>query len=230
MSALLEAAGLRFAYGRRPVLDEVSLALGPGELVGVIGPNGAGKTTLVRLLAGVLAPAGGSVRLADRPLSAYRRRELARRLAVVPQDAHLEFPFTALEVVLMGRAAHLPPLGFPRARDLAVARAAMQRLEVAHHLVAPHQRFAGECHAALVPVPAAACEHLHRHRVEHLVADHDAGKALGQLLHPGHLAREGRDPSRIHVVPAYRWTVSHTPVWRFRRGGDPGGSGCPLPS
>jgi len=143
VSALLEAAGLRFAYGRRPVLDEVSLALGPGELVGVIGPNGAGKTTLVRLLAGVLAPAGGSVRLADRPLSAYRRRELARRLAVVPQDAHLEFPFTALEVVLMGRAAHLPPLGFPRARDLAVARAAMQRLEVAHLEDRPLDRVSG---------------------------------------------------------------------------------------
>ena len=132
MSALLEAERLRFAYGPRPVLDDVSFAIGPGELVGVIGPNGAGKTTLVRLLAGVLAPASGSIRLAERPLSEYRRRDVARRLAVVPQDAHVDFPFTALEVVLMGRAAHLPPLGFPRARDLAVARAAMQRLEVAH--------------------------------------------------------------------------------------------------
>ena len=69
MSALLEAERLRFAYGPRPVLDDVSFAIGPGELVGVIGPNGAGKTTLVRLLAGVLAPASGSIRLAGRPLA-----------------------------------------------------------------------------------------------------------------------------------------------------------------
>ena len=143
MNARLDADRLRFAYGPRPVLDDVSFAIGPGELVGVIGPNGAGKTTLVRLLAGVLSPIGGSVRLAGRPLSEYRRREVARRLAVVPQDAHVDFPFTALEVVLMGRAAHLPPLGFPRARDLTVARAAMQRLEVAHIEDRPLDRVSG---------------------------------------------------------------------------------------
>ena len=132
MTAHLEADQVGFAYGRRAVLDAVSFAVAPGELVGVIGPNGAGKTTLVRLLAGVLAPSTGTVRLDGRALGSYRRRDVARRLAVVPQDAHVQFPFTALEIVLMGRAAHLPRLGFPRARDLAVARAAMERLEVGH--------------------------------------------------------------------------------------------------
>jgi len=132
VSARLEAERVGFAYGRRAVLDGVTLDVSPGELVGVIGPNGAGKTTLVRVLAGVLAPSTGVVRLAGRPLRSYRRREVARRLAVVPQDAHVQFPFTALEIVLMGRAAHLPRLGFPRPRDLAIARASMQRLEVGH--------------------------------------------------------------------------------------------------
>ncbi len=131
MSPLLEAEQLAFDYGTRAVLRDVSLAVASGELVGVIGPNGSGKTTLVRLLAGTLAARAGSVRLAGRSIETYRRRELARRLAVVSQDATVEFPFTALEVVLMGRAPYLPALGFPRAPDLAIARTAMGRLDVA---------------------------------------------------------------------------------------------------
>jgi iron complex transport system ATP-binding protein len=130
MTAAIAAEGLRHDYGRGPVLDGVCLAVGAGEIVGVIGPNGSGKTTLVRLLAGVLRPQAGHVTLDGARLDALPRREIARRLAVVPQDSALEFPFTALEVVLMGRAPHLPPLAFPRARDLAIAREAMTRLEV----------------------------------------------------------------------------------------------------
>ena len=143
MTALLEAERVSFAYGARAVLSEVDLAVAPGELVGVIGPNGGGKTTLVRLLSGVLAPRAGSVRFKGAALGAYRRRELARRLAVVPQDPTLEFPFTALEVVLMGRAPHLPALGFPRAHDLAVARTAMDRLDVTGLEDRPLERLSG---------------------------------------------------------------------------------------
>src|SRR5437762_6485937 len=143
MTALLEAERVSFADGPRVGLSEVSLAVAPGELVGVIGPNGCGKTTLVRLLSGVLAPRAGSVRLRGAALGTYRRRELARRLAVVPQDPTIDFPFTALEVVLMGRAPHLSALAFPRARDLALAREAMARLEVAEVESRPLDRLSG---------------------------------------------------------------------------------------
>jgi len=143
MTPAIEAVGVAFSYGTRPVLVDVSLAVAPGELVGVIGPNGGGKTTLVRLLSGVLRPDSGSVRLGGRPLEAQRRRDVARCLAVVPQDPVLEFPFTALEVVLMGRAPHLPTLGFPGARDLAIARAAMARLDVSGLEDRPLDRLSG---------------------------------------------------------------------------------------
>jgi iron complex transport system ATP-binding protein len=143
MTGLLTAEGISFAYGARAVLRDVDLAVAPGEVVGVIGPNGSGKTTLVRILAGVVQPASGVVSLRGMPLRAYGRRELARRLAVVPQDPVLDFPFTALEVVLMGRAPHLPPLGFPRMHDLAVARTAMARLDVASLEDRPLDRVSG---------------------------------------------------------------------------------------
>jgi iron complex transport system ATP-binding protein len=127
----LAADGVCFAHGERPVLRGVSLALAPGEVVGLIGPNGAGKSTLVRLLAGLDRPASGTVTLGDRPLAAWPRRDAARVLAVVPQDPRLEFPFTALEAVLMGRTPYLGAFGFPGPHDLAIARAALATLEVA---------------------------------------------------------------------------------------------------
>jgi iron complex transport system ATP-binding protein len=85
----------------------------------LVGPNGAGKTTLFRVASRVLRPSSGSVSLLGRPLDAFSRRELARVLAVVPQDASIAFPFRVGEVVLMGRSPHLGPLGFETPADLA---------------------------------------------------------------------------------------------------------------
>jgi iron complex transport system ATP-binding protein len=130
MTAVLEGEDLGFAYGGHAVLADVDVQAGAAEWIGIIGPNGCGKTTLVRLLSGVATPQAGVVRLGGRPLATLRRRELARRVAVLPQDAWLDFPFTALEVVLMGRAPHLPALRFPNVRDVRIAREALARLEV----------------------------------------------------------------------------------------------------
>jgi len=131
VSAVLDAERVTAGYGARDVVADVSVAVTPGALVGVIGPNGCGKTTLVRVLSGVLAPRRGAVRLDGRPLAEQPRRAVARRVAVVAQDAPLVLGFTVLETVLMGRAPHLPSLAFPRARDLALARAALACLDLA---------------------------------------------------------------------------------------------------
>jgi iron complex transport system ATP-binding protein len=143
MTALLAAEHVSFRYGTRAVLHDVSIAVGAGDVIGIIGPNGSGKTTLLRLLSGVLVPDGGAVSLGGMPLARLRRRDLARRLAVVPQDPVLEFGFTALEVVLMGRAPHLPRLAFARAADVELARAAMARLEVAELADRPLDQLSG---------------------------------------------------------------------------------------
>ena len=103
-AALLRASELGFAFGTTPVLHEVSLRVEPGRLLVVTGPNGAGKTTLLRLLAGVNKPARGSVELLGEPLERLSRREVAQRLAVVPQELICPFPFRVQELVLMGRA------------------------------------------------------------------------------------------------------------------------------
>jgi iron complex transport system ATP-binding protein len=129
MTARLVADDVSFAFGERVVVAGVSLSIAAGELVAVLGPNGSGKSTLLRLLAGLIVPAGGAVRLDGRPLPSFGRRDLARRVAVVPQDPRIDFPFTALEVTLMGRAPHQSGLGLPSAHDLAVARAALAQVD-----------------------------------------------------------------------------------------------------
>src|SRR5215510_4076547 len=105
---MLRASDIVFAYhGRGPVLRGVSMEVPAGGFVGVLGPNGSGKTTLLRALAGVIRPARGQVRLDEVDLAQVSRRSLARRMAVVPQETHLAFDYTVLEVVMMGRYPHL---------------------------------------------------------------------------------------------------------------------------
>jgi cobalamin transport system ATP-binding protein len=124
---LLEAVDVSFAYERgRTILDGVSLALRRGSILGLLGPNGSGKTTLLRLMSGIIAPGSGQIRIDGGPLGALPRRALARRLAVVPQETHSAFDFSALEIVLMGRYPHLSALALEGADDLAIAREAMR--------------------------------------------------------------------------------------------------------
>lgn len=129
MSApVLEGDSLGFAFGSTPVLRGMTLAVRPGTLFVVTGPNGAGKTTLLRVLAGVLRPHSGSVRLQDQPLDGLSRREVARRIAVVPQETSCPFPFRVDEMVAMGRAPWLGVLGRESAEDRELARDALAEL------------------------------------------------------------------------------------------------------
>ena len=123
---MLQAADLVFAYpGRSPVLRGVSMEVPDGGFVGILGPNGSGTTTLLRARAGVIRPARGSIRLEDRDLASIPRQTLARRMAVVPQETHLAFDYTALEVVMMGRYPHLGTFEIEGPGDFAIAREAL---------------------------------------------------------------------------------------------------------
>ncbi len=131
MSGRLEIAGVTAHLGPRAVLEGIDLVVAPGEVLGVLGRNGAGKTTLLRVAGGALAPDAGRVLLDGRELASIPRRERARIVAVVPQDTQVPFPFSVVELVLMGRTPHLGFLGFEGAHDLDVARAALDRMGIA---------------------------------------------------------------------------------------------------
>jgi len=91
-----------FAYAERPVLRHLTFALERGEFVGIVGPNGSGKSTLIDLIDGLQKPSRGEVLVNDRPTGAYRRLEMAREVALVPQHFDLDFDLSVREVVEMG--------------------------------------------------------------------------------------------------------------------------------
>jgi iron complex transport system ATP-binding protein len=131
---MLDVRGLTFAYGGSGGsfrLAGVSFAVAPGEIFGVVGPNSAGKTTLLGLLSKVHVPEAGEVRLGGVSLVRLSRRELARRVAVVPQDLTVAFPFTVEELCLMGRYPHGAGRLFEAPRDARQAQAAMTLAGVA---------------------------------------------------------------------------------------------------
>lgn len=111
-------------------LDAVSVEVAAGEVVAILGPNGAGKSTLLAALSGVRRPATGSVTLQGRPLHTWPLDALARQRAVLPQQPELNFPFRALEVVLLGRSPHAGRSR--RADDLTTACAALRATATVH--------------------------------------------------------------------------------------------------
>jgi iron complex transport system ATP-binding protein len=113
------------APSRELVLDDISLEVARGTIVGLLGPNGSGKTTLLRILGGTLQPVSGGVWVDGQPIARLSRRELARRVAIVPQETHSTFDFSVLDMVLMGRYPHLGPFELEGAADQEVARDAL---------------------------------------------------------------------------------------------------------
>lgn len=150
MTPLVECRGVEFRYpdsGRRAAppfrLSDLSLTIATGEILGVIGPNSAGKTTLIRLLTRVLEPGAGEILLGGKPLRNLSRWELARQVAVVPQDAPMAFPYTVEQLVLMGRYPHAPARFFECPEDLAVARDGMAATGVLELARAPLESLSG---------------------------------------------------------------------------------------
>ncbi|MEJ2157410.1 MAG: ABC transporter ATP-binding protein [Desulfobacteraceae bacterium] len=132
MTTAVTVKNLNHAFDGRPVLQDVAFEVEAGQFFIIIGPNGSGKTTLLKLMVGLLPLRSGRIDLLSREIGGYTARNLARRIAYVPQSAPVEFPFSVTQVVLMGRAPHLGLLGFEGEQDLEIARSAMSITGVDH--------------------------------------------------------------------------------------------------
>jgi len=226
---ILDASGLRVLAGGRRLLDDVSLAVFPGEVLVLVGANGAGKSTLLRCLGAELTPAAGDVQMNGRPLAHWAPRDSAKRRAVLPQASPLSFPFTGLEVALMGRI----PFGAPVSDDIRIAGAALAAAEAGHlaerryttlsggerqrvHLARVLAQLweplpEGEPRYLLLDEPTASLDLAHQHALLRLArawAAADVGVLI--VLHDLNLAAQYAD--RIAVLKAGRLLEAGAPT------------------
>ncbi len=132
-----------FGYDNRAVLDKLDLCLEPGRCYGVLGPNGSGKTTLLDLLCGLQVPDRGVIEFRGRPPVRWRPRNLARSLALVPQDFMVRFGFTVRQVVEMGRHPHLTRFAGLSPEDHLLVDSVMEEMGIAALAGRPVTRLSG---------------------------------------------------------------------------------------
>lgn len=140
---LISVDHVSYGYTRKPVLEDISLSFQPGEVVSILGPNGSGKTTLLKLLMGLRRPQSGQVCLEGRRVSGIPPKQLARRIAYVPQLHRLSFSYRVIDVVLMGRMPHKPFFFQYGAQDRKIALNALSQLSIAHLKDRPYTEISG---------------------------------------------------------------------------------------
>jgi iron complex transport system ATP-binding protein len=195
---MLEVSHLTVLRAGRAVLDDVSVAFQSGAWTAVVGPNGAGKSTLLAVLAGLLAPARGSVILDGRPIADWTSRERARRVSWLGQAASTDADIAAHEVVRLGRLPHIGVLGTPMRADETAVAAALAECETsgfAHRRIntlsaGERQRvllaraFAGGAPVLLLDEPTIHLDAPHQRRLSRsLRARAGAGAVVLSVLH-----------------------------------------------
>jgi iron complex transport system ATP-binding protein len=139
----IEASGVTVLRGARAIVDDVTLDMEGGQLVGLIGPNGAGKSTLLSVLAGLVVPERGSVTIDGRALAGFDRRALARIRAYLPQSPRAEWPVSVERLVALGLTPQLPAFGgLPRDMQASVA-AALEMVDMTDHRDQPATTLSG---------------------------------------------------------------------------------------
>ena len=195
----VEVQGVTFRYRTGKGVEDVTFRAGPAELLGIVGPNSAGKSTLLRLLSKVVAPARGRILIDGRAIAGLSRVSLAQRVAVVPQEFQVAFPFRVAEVVLMGRYPHGAGGGWGSARDHAVAQAVMEAtgiLDLAmrrmdelsggeRQLVSVARALAQEPAVLLLDEPTAHLDLRHEQRVLEILLTHHR-KQMGTTILVSH--------------------------------------------
>ena len=217
----LAAKAVGVTLAGRPILERVDLTVASGEVVGLLGPNGAGKSTLLRVLASVLVPQSGEIRLDGEPVATFPRTELARRIAYLPQAASCHWPMAVEQVVALGRLPHRRPWAPMSRHDRDCVARAMRTTDVeqfrgrsvgalstgerARVLVA--RAVAGEPHVLLADEPVAGLDPAHQLEVmamlERMAAE---GAAVIAVLHDLTLA--ARYCSRLALLGAGRMVAS----------------------
>ena len=202
---MLRAEGLKLSIGGRELISALELSLAPGQCWALLGRNGAGKTSLILALAGLRSPQLGTIALDGIPLGAHRRGDLARRVAVLPQDEDTGFWGSVLDYVMLGRYPHSKSAWGRDAEGAALAQATLAELDLADHSAQAYRTLSGgerqrsriaqvlvqDAEILLLDEPLQHLDLRHQAQVMRLLSACAAdGKTVLAALHePGHAAR-----------------------------------------
>ncbi|HYC59668.1 MAG TPA: ABC transporter ATP-binding protein [Thermoanaerobaculia bacterium] len=238
---MIELRDVEVKYGGSSIVEGVSFRVEPGAFVGLAGANGSGKTSLMKVIAGLLLPAKGTVLIGARAIESYGRRELARLIAGVWPRTPLSFGFTVRQLVLLGRTPHLSPMRWETPVDQEIAVEAMQETQIAHLAERPaSQLSAGELQRVFIATALAQqsaillldeptsfldlrqaallsslLERLHRRGVTILCASHDLAllrrHASSVVLLADHRVAVAGDPASVLVPETLQRAFEITP-------------------
>lgn len=218
--AILEASRIEYRY--RPhaplVLNKLDMRVEAGSITAVLGPNGAGKSTLLDLCLGWKPPGAGSICIKGKHISQFSRRQMGRLMSLVPQNERVNFDYTVLEYLLLGRAPYLGQLEMPESRDVIIARKALEQVGLTelqyraasrlsggeHQLMMIARALVQEPEILLLDEPTSQLDPGNRHRVVRLLSKlNGEGMTILFTSHDPNLAAE----IATHMILLQRGTV-----------------------
>ena len=221
----LTLTNLNVALGARTVLNAISATFAPGECVAIMGPNGSGKSTLMRAAAGLIPPASGDIALHAKPLATWRRADLAREIAYLPQGGEVHWPLTVRNIVALGRLPHAHRFAKKNDTDEAAITRAMEACDIAHLADRPATALSGgerarallaralasEAKIILADEPFAQLDPSHQlHAMEVLKSASQAGALVIVVLHD--LSIAARHCSRVVLLSEGRLAADGNPT------------------
>jgi len=187
----LEIRNLSFGYSSNKLIFEgVSLKVEKGEVVCLLGPNGAGKTTLFKTILGLYKARQGQVLVNGKDVSNCSRRELAKEMGYVPQNHIPPFPYSVIDVVLMGRTAHINNYAVPSDLDLQIAREAMANVNISYLEDKNYTEISGG-ERQLVLIARALAQQPQILIMDEPTSNLDYGNQIRLLSHIKRLAKQG---------------------------------------
>lgn len=144
MCAKLEVSGATFSYdGKRKIFDDISFTVDKGDVFCILGPNGTGKSTLLRCLCNLYKLKNGHISVDGKDIANMNQAMLARKIGFIPQVHTPTFPYTVLDVVLMGRTPHMNTLAIPSEKDYRIAEDAIKTVNIEYIKDMPYTELSG---------------------------------------------------------------------------------------
>lgn len=144
MNFKMEMNGCSFSYDNKEnIFEDISFSVSRGDIFCILGANGTGKTTLIKCLTGLMKPNHGEIFINGKDMNSFSHSDLAKKIGYIPQIHNSTFPFTVLDVVLMGRSPHLDLFESPSKKDYKIAKKSLKSLNISHMKDKPYTEISG---------------------------------------------------------------------------------------